>query len=379
MLGCIKPRNEESVRSKQLDKELQIVHRQFEKAIKILLLGTAESGKTTILQQMKILHINGFTREDIIHKTKEIRQNIHESIYELVVQMQKLQIPYDTTQSRKSGEWIVNFGKHSPDHFVDEYTDNVVTLWNDNGIRECYRRSNEFYLIDSAKYFLDKLELVAHSDYIPTTDDILHSRKMTTGINQISFSVKIPKSMGGGSQEFRMFDVGGQRDQRNKWLQVFEGIQAVLFLISCSDFDQTLREDPTQNRLKEALELFSGVWHNRFLSSSGIIVFLNKQDIMEMKIRNGTRMEDYYPDFKDFKISANEGNVFDECDRLRLFIKHKLINVTQQPARRLSRAHTQRECYYHFTVATDTTNIRKVFNDVHNMILTDNLTSVGLI
>lgn len=36
-------------------------------------------------------------------------------------------------------------------------------------------------------------------------------------------------------------------------------------------------------------------------------------------------MEDYYPDFKDFKISANEGNVFDECDRLRLFIKHKLI------------------------------------------------------
>ncbi len=73
------------------------------------------------------------------------------------------------------------------------------------------------------------------------------------------------------------------------------------------------------------MELFSGVWHNRFLSSSGIIVFLNKQDIMEMKIRNGKRMEDYYPDFKDFKISANEGNVFDECDRLRLFIKHKLI------------------------------------------------------
>lgn len=44
-----------------------------------------------------------------------------------------------------------------------------------------------------------------------------------------------------------------------------------------------------------------------------------------MKIRNGKRMEDYFPDFRDFKISANEGNVFDECDRLRLFIKHKLI------------------------------------------------------
>lgn len=54
------------------------------------------------------------------------------------------------------------------------------------------------------------MELVAHSEYIPTTDDILHSRKMTTGIHQISFSVKIPKTMGGGNQEFRMFDVVGK-------------------------------------------------------------------------------------------------------------------------------------------------------------------------
>lgn len=173
--------------------------------------------------------------------------------------------------------------------------------------------------------FLDKIELVTKRDYIPSTDDILHSRKITTGIHQIKFSVKIPKSMGGGEQEFRMFDVGGQRDQRNKWLQVFEGIQAVLFLISCGDFDQTLREDSAQNRLTEALELFAGVWHNRFLASVGIIVFLNKQDIMEAKIRSGKSVGDIFPEYRNFKITAKEGNVFDECDKTRCFIKQKLV------------------------------------------------------
>lgn len=131
--------------------------------------------------------------------------------------------------------------------------------------------------------------------------------------------------MGGGIQEFRMFDVGGQRDQRNKWMQVFEGIQAVLFLISCGDFDQTLREDHKQNRLVESIRLFSGVWHNRFLIDSGIIVFLNKQDVMEAKIRAGKNIGKYFTEYEHYRLSPHEGNVFDECNKTRCFIRSKLI------------------------------------------------------
>lgn len=131
--------------------------------------------------------------------------------------------------------------------------------------------------------------------------------------------------MGGGLQEFRMFDVGGQRDQRNKWIQVFEGIQAVLFLISCGDFDQCLREDSKQNRLTESLKLFSGVWHNRFLASAGIIVFLNKQDIMEQKILSGKNIGTYFPEYETFKKTTKHGNYFSECDWTKHFIKEKLV------------------------------------------------------
>lgn len=63
MLDCLKPRNENSIRSRHIDKEIQVQHKEFHRAIKILLLGTGESGKTTVIKQMKVLHINGFSEE----------------------------------------------------------------------------------------------------------------------------------------------------------------------------------------------------------------------------------------------------------------------------------------------------------------------------
>jgi hypothetical protein len=60
-----------------------------------------------------------------------------------------------------------------------------------------------------------------------------------------------------------VYDVGGQRGERKKWIQVFDSVVAILYLADCSGFDQTLREDPTKNRLMETLEIFEQVWNNR--------------------------------------------------------------------------------------------------------------------
>lgn len=180
-----------------------------------------------------------------------------------------------------------------------------------------------------------------------------------------------------------MFDVGGQRNNRNKWLQVFEGIDAVLFVISCGDFDQFLREDPTQNRLTESLELFERVWNNRFLLQAGIIVFLNKQDVLMNKIAEGKHINRYFPEYDKFHMSPTEGNIFDEAMRTRCFIRKKLVDIAKEPPKRLSQLHgarnREREAYFHYTVATDTENVRKVFYDVHDMIMTKNLFDLGLL
>jgi len=52
-----------------------------------------------------------------------------------------------------------------------------------------------------------------------------------------------------------MFDVGGQRSERKKWIHCFEGVNALLFLVAISGYDQCLAED------KDGVSIFShSIW-----------------------------------------------------------------------------------------------------------------------
>jgi guanine nucleotide-binding protein subunit alpha len=72
-------------------------------------------------------------------------------------------------------------------------------------------------------------------NYIPGDQDILRARLRTTGISETIFDT--------GNMTFRMFDVGGQRSERKKWIHVFDNVQVVLFLVAISGFDHVLVED----------------------------------------------------------------------------------------------------------------------------------------
>jgi len=156
-MGCLAPKDptleDQKIRNRQLEKKLRIWNKDYKKAIKLLLLGTGESGKTTIIKQMRILHINGFSESDRQEKVVDICQNIHESIYDLVTNMSTLSPPVvlANSESEISASYIRDLGAKEPSSYTQEYYDHVQTLWNDNGIKECYRRSNEFQLIDCAK------------------------------------------------------------------------------------------------------------------------------------------------------------------------------------------------------------------------------------
>ncbi|XP_060521386.1 guanine nucleotide-binding protein G(f) subunit alpha isoform X2 [Cylas formicarius] len=345
------------------DEEARKYTKQFAETKKILLLGTGESGKTTIIKQMKILHINGFSEEERKAKIPNIKQNIHESIYDIVNHMNKISPPVDTAEviSKKSIEFILAIGPNEPSEYTQEYFDHVRVAWADRGVKETFRRSNEYQLIDSAEHFLDRVDEICQPSYVPTTQDILFCR--------------------GGNAKFWMYDVGGQRGHRKRWIQAFDGIQAILFLMAASDFDQNLRECESKNRLKESFDLFKDVYQNRFVRDAGLIVFLNKQDLLKRKIiEQNRKLEKYFPEFAGYVPDKKDGwDERDEYDKARFFMKDKIMAIASTPVNiesvgfvpgyNINEDLPPREVYLHYTIATDTNNIKKVFESVQEMLL----------
>lgn len=124
--------------------------------------------------------------------------------------------------------------------------------------------------------FFDNIDRFLNPDYMPDQQDVLRARVRSTGIEEAEFTFE--------DLAFRMLDVGGQRSERRKWIHCFDCVTAVIFCVALSEYDQTLREDESQNRMKESLLLFDEICNSLWFKQTAFILFLNKTDLFRDKI-----------------------------------------------------------------------------------------------
>ncbi|XP_036168455.1 guanine nucleotide-binding protein subunit alpha-12 isoform X5 [Myotis myotis] len=270
-------------RSRDIDAGLARERRAVRRLVKILLLGAGESGKSTFLKQMRIIHGREFDQKALLE-------------------------------------------------FRDTIFDNILKG-------------------ESVKYFLDNLDRIGQLNYFPSKQDILLARKATKGIVEHDFVIKkIP---------FKMVDVGGQRSQRQKWFQCFDGITSILFMVSSSEYDQVLMEDRRTNRLLESMNIFETIVNNKLFVNVSIILFLNKMDLLVEKVRS-VSISKHFPDFRGDPQRLED-------------VQRYLVQCFDRRRRNRSKA-----LFHHFTTAIDTENIRFVFHAVKDTILQENLKDIML-
>lgn len=179
--------------------------------------------------------------------------------------------------------------------------------------------------------YFEHLDRIANPNYKPTDEDVLRARRLTVGAEEIKFQLD--------GYLFHVIDVGGQKGEREKWIEYFQGNDAVLFfffffflvvvfflfvfivcyrccqhvrsrstlgyLLCCSlrvrpkagrrQYHEPYfgkpegtreRERDITNALTSVVQLFSDVCNHQWFADASIILFLNKSDIFREKIKS---------------------------------------------------------------------------------------------
>ncbi|KAG0697436.1 guanine nucleotide binding protein, alpha subunit [Suillus ampliporus] len=236
--------------------------------------------------------------------------------------------------------------------------DDITALWRDGLIQAMlWRRKTR--LEDSAGFFLDAIDRLSVRDYEPTDDDVLRARLRTLDIQEHELKVDDDTD----APKWKIFDVGGSRTQRHAWLPYFDQVNAVIFLAPISCFDERLLEDPRVNRLEDSFILWKAICSSKLLSRTILILFLNKMDILEQKIRNGIMVKRFLPSYGD---RPNETN--DVVKYLRQKFKDTVRYCSPEP----------RICHIYPTSVTDTKAMAVTLISVRDGILRDHLKRADL-
>ena len=119
-----------------------------------------------------------------------------------------------------------------------------------------------------------------------------------------------------------MFDVGGARSERKKWVHCFENVGAILFTVDIASYDQLLFEDETANRVTEALTLFDSIVNSRWFINTTFALLFTKYDRLAAKLK-ASPLKNYCPDF--------EGG--DDLEEATAYITNKFVSLSQQDDR----------------------------------------------
>lgn len=353
--GGIEVSDEDKRLHREAEKNLREAKAKLARQVKVLLLGSGDSGKSTILKQMRLIHSVPFNTQEVESYRQLVFSNITHGLKYLLDAMEDMNL--EVSDENISHVRLVEDAQDLRDSqpFPIEYHEPLQKLWEDPNVQKCWDRGNEAAIPENLAYFFADLNRLFDPSYQPTEQDIVHTRARTIGITETRFQLR--------EHEMLMVDVGGQKSERRKWIHCFQDVTSILFLVSLSGYDQCLIEDKDANQMQDAMTIWDSICHSQWFKSTSIILFLNKHDLFLNKIRYSD-IKNYFPDY-----DGEPGDAVVGCD----YFKKRFARLAQKANQK------EREIYIHITTATDTNMLRVVMAAVEDIILRHSLENAALI
>ncbi|KAI1173073.1 G-protein alpha subunit-domain-containing protein [Nemania sp. FL0916] len=249
------------------------------KKAKILLLGVSGSGKTTLSNGLQLFA----DAEQIAREEKHFRtliwQNALESARDILRAMERLNMSTELTRWDRAlllEPWSDSGHDPAldPQHAI-EIARAVSFLRLSPEFKRALRSRNAYRFHTNCEYYIDRINYLAegaarHS--MPTEGDFLRTQVITTGIHQMSLTYR--------DTEFNVYDFGGERSERKKWIHAFHDVSAIIYPVDTVCYGRALREDEDGDQMKEQLMIFESLANSDWFKTSSFIVVFTKIDLL---------------------------------------------------------------------------------------------------
>jgi len=315
--------------------------------IKLLFLGPGGSGKSTIFKQLQYEYGEGYKDYELMAAKEQINCQIISQMKDAITEY--LSEPLECGILKEHIERIKKYEYIHEQMIGADIAESIEYIYKNDvrldGIFTIHHKKK--ILVESTKYFWENLGRIARPDYVPTRQDIINVRFRSTGI--------LEKKLAIDNLHFNIFDLGGQKSERRKWIKCFGGVDAVVFVVSLSCYNEVMFEDRNTTKMNDAMQLFGDTLNHKEFTKTPIILLLNKTDLFAKKIKDLPITID--PIFCDF-----DGNNAQDFGQTTAFIQKMFESVN-------SRLSEERILHVHLTCAVDDKDVRNVFDDVKKIML----------
>eukprot|EP00455_Lapot_gusevi_P040653 TRINITY_DN4617_c0_g2_i4.p1 TRINITY_DN4617_c0_g2~~TRINITY_DN4617_c0_g2_i4.p1 ORF type:complete len:379 (-),score=89.30 TRINITY_DN4617_c0_g2_i4:342-1478(-) len=343
--GSEKVMTMEEKESADLERQLELDRLKANLHFKVLCLGAGESGKSTVIKMLRLIFKGKL-------KTQELKSYVNVLHGNTVLCMQTLV----TAATRRFGYTLAPENSEAAERVLghdinldmpETMGTDIEQLWKDEAIQRAYDQRNQFWLLDGAKYYFDNVQRFCEYDYTPTEEDTIMARTRTTGLVLSDFD--------DGPVHWTIVDVGGQRSERKKWINAFDDVKAIFFVVNLAGYSTVLFEDEKKNRMEEELDVFEQVCSYPIFAKTPVFLFLNKKDLFEEVLRR-VPLTYCFPDFTG-------GNDTQAC----------LTYITEQFKARLK---GRRLSGVHYISARFKKDVKASFDDVRHELMEANKKTV---
>ena len=349
-------------RTLRLNQEIDMSSDLTKGATQLLLLGAEDSGKSTLMKSARLI----FDSRPTTEKRREFVKHIHKLVIKSMKTLLKWSAAYlsvpdaDRNQGIKSA--ILTHNDNDPLNPL--VTSAIAELWvNDKYVKSAYDRRREFFLSDGAAFFFNDIIRISDAKYLPTDQDILRVPVSQTAVEQIEVAID--------NQVVKIIECG-QKTEREKWVHLFERVEAVVFVASLADYDKIVDGDFKRNRLVESMALFHWVVNHPAFEYSAIVLVLTKKDLLEEQLKKSAfRLEGPRHNesrFLDFVGEESPHNVIEYIKSKFLLLATHRVNAKGPDIDRMK--------VYALNTLEKRSSVRRVLKDIVRYVTDDKLSEL---